>query len=62
MWLAENTGHKKSPKIRHLRTTAQHRRAIFATKACINYWKKHVKQRYLIHMFSQYCELQPTNG
>jgi len=33
---------------------------IFATKATIG--KKHVKQQYLLHMSSQYGELQPTNG
>ena len=37
--LAENTGRKNSPKIRHLRTLAELRRAIFAIKACINYRK-----------------------
>jgi len=35
--LAENTGHKKSPKIRHLGTIAQlFSGCIFATKACID--------------------------
>jgi len=35
---------------------------IFVTKACINNGEKPVKQRYLLHMSSQYGELRPTNG
>jgi len=35
---------------------------IFATKACIDNRKKIVKQQYLFHMSSQYCELRPTSG
>jgi len=35
---------------------------IFATKACIDSWKKLVKQQYLLHVSSQYGELWPTNG
>jgi len=35
---------------------------IFATKAHNDNQKKGVKQHYLLHMPSQYAELQPTNG
>jgi len=35
---------------------------ICATKACINNWKTPVKHQYLIHKFSQYGEVQSTNG
>jgi len=35
---------------------------IFATTACIGNRKKIVKQQYLLHMFSQYGEFQPSNG
>jgi len=34
---------------------------IFATKARIDN-QKHVKQQYLLHMFSEYGGLWPTNG
>ena len=57
--LAENTGCKKSPSAHH-RTTLSG--CIFATKACINNWKKLVKQQYLLQKTSQYGELRPTNG
>jgi len=42
MRLAENTGGKKVAKNRHLGTVAQHCWAvyIFATKACVDNWKK----------------------
>ena len=61
--LAENTGRKKSPKIRHRGTVTQHcRSCIFATKSCIHNRKKLVKQQYLLHMSSQYGELRPTSG
>ena len=33
-----------------------------ATKACIDNRKKLAKQQYLLHMFPQYGELQPTSG
>jgi len=48
-WLAENTGHKKSPFWHH-RTTLS--RCIFAAEACIDNPKKVVKHRYLLHMSS----------
>jgi len=35
---------------------------IFATKACIDNWKKLVKHQYLLHMSPQYGELQSTSG
>jgi len=44
----------------HYRTTLSD--YIFATKAYIDNRKKNVKQQYLLHMSSQYGELQPTNG
>ena len=34
---------------------------ILKTKACIDNWKKPVKQQYLLHMCSQYGELRSTN-
>jgi len=58
--LAENTGRKKSPKIQHHRTTLSG--YIYTTKARIDNRKKIVKQRYLLHMSSQYGELRLTNG
>jgi len=50
---------KKSPS-GHRHTTLSG--YIFATKAHIDNWKKLVKQQYLLHMFPQYGELQPTSG
>ena len=50
---------KNSPSGHH-RTTLPH--YIFATKACIDNRKKIVKQQYLPHMSSQYCDLLLTNG
>jgi len=35
---------------------------IFATKACIDNWKKLVKHQYLLHMSSQYGKLRHTNS
>jgi len=58
--LAENTGSKKSPKIRHLRTITG---CIFATKACIdNRRKKLVKQQYLFHMSAQFANFGPLTA
>ena len=58
-WLAENTGRKKSPKIRHLSTIAQLCRTIYSQL-------RHVstvgKQQYLPHMSLPYGELRPTSG
>jgi len=63
MRLVENTGRKKSPKIRYLGTIAQLCRGyIFATKARIDSRKKLVNQQYLPHMSLQYGELRPTSG
>jgi len=61
--LAENTGRKKIAKKSssgHYPTTLSG--YIFATKACIDNWKKLVKQQYLLHMSPQYGELCPTSG
>jgi len=54
---------KKSPSAHHRTTLSGY---IFATKACIDSWKKLVKHHYL-HMSSQYSDLkinrsQPTSG
>ena len=56
--LAENTGRKKSPKIRHLyhRTTLSG--YILATKAHIDNRIKLVKQQYLLQCPLQYAELR----
>jgi len=62
--LAENTGHKKIAKkspFGHHRTTLSG--YILATEACIDNRKKtYVKQQYLLHTFSQYGELWPSNA
>jgi len=50
---------KKSPSVHH-RTTLS--RCIFATKACIDSWKKLVKQLYVLHISPQYGEVRPING
>jgi len=58
-----NTGRKKSPKICHLRTMAQLCRAVsLQLRHVSTIGKKLVKQQYLLHVFSQYGELRPTNG
>jgi len=61
--LAEYTGRKvakKSPSGHHRTTLSDY---IFATKPCIDNWKKKLlKQQYLLHMFPQYGELRPTSG
>ena len=59
VWLAGNAGPKKSPSGYHCTTLPGY---IFATNAPIDNRKKLVKQQYLLHMFSQYGELRPTNG
>jgi len=59
----ENTGSKKSPKIRHLRTIAQLCRAISSQLRHVStIGKKLVKQQYLLHISPQYGKLRPTNG
>jgi len=61
--LAENTGCKKSPKIRHLGSIAQLYPAISSQLRHLStIGKKVVKQQYLLHMSSHYGELRPTNG
>jgi len=49
---------KNSPSAHHRTTLSGH---IFATMACIDNWKKLVKQQYLLHMSLLYDELPPTN-
>ena len=49
---------KNLPSLYHRTTLSGY---IFATKACINNWKKLVKQQYLLNMSWQYDELLPTN-
>jgi len=61
--LAANTRRKKSSENLHLGTTAQICRAISLQLRHIStIGKKLVKQQYLLHMFPQYGELQPTSG
>jgi len=63
MQLAENTGSKKSPKIRHLGTIAQLCRAMSSRVRYVStIGKKLVKRQYLPHMSLQYGELRPTSG
>jgi len=50
---------KKSPFGHHHTTLSGY---IFATKARIDNWKKHIKQQCPPHMPSQYGELRPTSG
>ena len=51
---------QKSPSGHHRTTLLSG--YIFATKARIDNRKKIVKQRYVLHVSSQYGELRPTNG
>ena len=61
--LAENTGRKMSPKIRHLRTIAKLCRAISSQlRHASTIGKKLVKPQYLPHTSPQYGELRPTRG
>jgi len=61
MRLAENSGPKKSPKIRHLRTIPQLCRAVSSQlRHILTIGKKLVKQQCLPHMSLQYGELRPT--
>jgi len=60
--LAGNTGCKdyaKNSPSGHHRTTLLG--CMFATKACIDNWKKLVKQQYLLHTSLQYGELWSTS-
>jgi len=59
-WLAENTGCKKSPKIRHHHTSLSG--CIFLSKAPIYNRKQNLLKSNLTHMSSQYGELRPTSG
>jgi len=63
--LAENTGHKKSPKIRHLHTTAVAQLCpamSLQLRHISTMGKKLVKQQYLPHVSSQCGEPRPTSG
>jgi len=61
--LAEYTGCKKSPKVRHLSTIAQLCWVVSSQpRHVLTIGKKLVKPQYLLHMSSQYGKLQPTNG
>jgi len=56
--LDENTGRKKSPKIRHLGTIAQLFWAVSSQLSHVStVGKKLVKQQYLLHISLQYSEL-----
>jgi len=58
MWLAENTGCKKSPKNRHLGTIPQICRAIsLQLRHVSTIGKKLAEQQYPLHMPSQYGKL-----
>jgi len=58
--LVENTGRKKSPKIRNLRTVAQLCRAIsLQLRHMSTIGKKLAKQQYLHHVFSQCVNFDP---
>jgi len=59
MRLAQNTGRKKSPKIRHLGTIAQLSGAVSTQLRRISTVGKNAKWQYLLHMFSQCGELWP---
>jgi len=62
MWLAENTGRKKPPTVRHLDTITQLCRAISSQLRHVStIRKKLVKQPYL-PTFLQYGEHRPTSG
>jgi len=50
---------KNSPSPHHRTNLSGY---ILATKAHIDNRKKLVKQQYILHMSSQYGELQPTSG
>jgi len=61
MRLAENTGRKKSPKNRHLGTTACAQLCLVVSsqlRHVSTIGKKVVKEQYLLHMTSQYGERQ----
>jgi len=61
--LAVNTGRKKVAKHRHLGTIPQLCRAIYSQLRHVStIEKKLIKQQFVLHMSSQYGELQPTSG
>ena len=61
--LAENTGRKKLPKIRHLNTMAQLCRAVsLQLRHESTIGKKLVKQQYLLRVPPEYVELRLTSG
>jgi len=63
MRLAESTGRKKLPKIRHLGTVAQLCRVISSQLRHVSTIGKNlVRQQYLPHKSSQCGELRPTSG
>jgi len=60
---AGNTGRKNDAKNRRLSTIARLCRAISSQlSACIDNWKKRVKQQYLLQITLQYGEPRPSNG
>jgi len=63
MWLAQNTGRKKPPKIRHLGTITQLCRAVSSQiRHTPTIRKKLVKHQYLLQMSPQYGKLRLTSG
>jgi len=52
-------GRQNSPSGHHRTTLLGY---IFTTKACINNWKKLIKQQYVLQMSPRYGELRPTSG
>jgi len=53
---------QKIAKIRHLGTIAQLCWAVSLQLRHVSTMEKRVKQQYLLHIFTQYGELRPTNG
>jgi len=60
--LAENTGCKKPPKIRHLGTIAQLCWAISSQQRHVSTIGEKLVKQHLLHMSLQYGELRPTSG
>jgi len=60
---AENTGPKNEAKNCHLGIIAQLCQAISSQLRHVStIGKKIVKWQYVLHMSSEYCDLQPING
>ena len=58
--LAGNTGRKNDAKNRHLRTIDTNLSSyVLATEACIDNWKKLVKQQYLLQMSHNVVNVGP---